>query len=80
MTKDYSFANTKRIVKGHTEQVAEQISEIIGSDLYRINKTEALMPENVCVPKPVENFEQYDIIYLGFPIYFIRCPGRCMNF
>ncbi len=80
MTKDYSFGNTKRIVKGHTEQVAEQIAEITGSALYRINKTEALKPENVYVPKPVENFEQYEIIYLGFPIYYHTMPKQVYEF
>lgn len=80
MTKDYSFGNVERLVKGHTEQVADQIAEITGSDLYRINRTEALRPERAYEPKPIENFCQYDIIFLGFPIYYHTMPLQVNDF
>lgn len=80
MTKDYSFGNMERLVKGHTEQVADQIAQITGSDLYRINRTEALRPERVYEPQPIENFDQYEIIFLGFPIYYHTMPLQVSDF
>ncbi len=80
MTKDYSFGKVERLVKGHTEQVADQIAEITGSDLYRINRTEALRPERAYEPKPIENFDEYDIIYLGYPIYYHTMPLQVSEF
>lgn len=68
------------MVKGHTEQVADQIHELVSGDIYRINKTEALQKEKEYIPKTIENFDQYDIVYLGFPIYYHTMPHQVREF
>lgn len=80
MTRDLSYGNTKKLVKGHTEQAADLIHEAVGGDLYRINKTEALKPENVEYPYEIENMDEYDTVFLGYPIYYHNMPAAVKEF
>lgn len=80
MTKDYSFGNTERLIKGHTEQVAEHIAEVTGGKLYRINPTEALQKEKEYHPQPLTDFETYDTVYIGYPIYYHKMPQMVTDF
>ncbi len=81
LTKDFSFGNNVRVVKGHTEQVADQIAGRIGdTDMYRISRIEALMPERAYTPRPLENMRQYRILFLGFPIYYHTMPSEVKEF
>lgn len=80
MTRDYSFGSTERLVKGHTEQVADHIAEVTGGYLYRINPVEALKKEREYRPEPLRDFEKYDAVYLGFPIYYHTMPALVREF
>ena len=80
MTRNLSYGKVKKLVKGHTEQVADLICDTIGGDLYRINKTEALLPENVEYPKEITDMDTYDTVYLGYPIYYHNMPAPVKEF
>ena len=80
MTKDYSFGKVERLAKGHTEQVADQIHALIESDLYRMNKVEAIDPRREYIPARILDFAQYDVVYLGFPIYYHTMPVQVAEF
>ena len=80
ITKDYSFGKVKRLVKGHTETVADEIKNTVNGDLYRINKVEATVKENEIIPWEINNFDRYGIIYLGFPIYYHTMPDAVKEF
>ena len=80
ITKDYSFGKVKRLVKGHTETVADEIKNTVNGDLYRINKVEAAVKENEIIPWEINNFDRYGIIYLGFPIYYHTMPDAVKEF
>ncbi len=80
---------------GTTKRTAEQLAELTGGDLFEIrgkknygNYFKALsvsrkefssgeLPE--IEPGP-ENFDEYDRILLGFPIWFSKCPQLILTF
>lgn len=80
---------------GATKKVAEQLQKITGGDLFEIvgkknygNYFTALgiarkeFSENE-IPKVVnrvKEFESYDRILLGFPIWYSKCPQLVMSF
>lgn len=79
--KEYSVGN---ITKGNTKIIAEIISQKVGADLFEIKPvknypldykecTKVASQEKAVKARPeifgeVENFEQYDTIFLGYPI------------
>lgn len=84
------------IEKGNTEIIAEIIAEETGADLFHIQtvnsypenydectevaqqeKTEAARPELTDV---VDNFDDYDVIYLGYPIWWADMPMAVYTF
>jgi len=85
--EEYAVGN---ISKGNTKIVAEIIAEKVGADLFEIKpvknyptnykectqvasqeKAKKLRPEIV---GKVENFEDYDTIFLGYPIWYGDAP------
>lgn len=82
------------IEKGNTEIVAEMISEQIGADLFQMepvipyptdsydalldfSRAEAKRPE---IANTVENFEDYDVIFIGYPIWWGDMPNIVYTF
>ena len=80
---------------GATKKVAEQLQKITGGDLFEIvgkknygNYFTALgiarkeFSENELpkVVNRVKEFESYDRILLGFPIWYSKCPQLVMSF
>lgn len=83
-------------VLGNTQYVAMLISEKIGADIYRIEpkipytkehsdlisqakeeKSQNLRPK---IKKPISNFNDYDTIYVGYPIWFDDLPQIMYTF
>ncbi len=84
------------IEKGHTEIVAEKIAKLTNADLYKIEpaiaypKTYAdivnvVRKENEENPKVeiknlLENINDYDTVYIGFPIWYRTYPRIIASF
>lgn len=75
---------------GHTKAVAEQIHGAVGGDLFAVQpakdyptdyrectavaKEEAQTNARPAVANRVENMEQYDVIFVGYPIWYGKAP------
>lgn len=84
------------IEKGNTEIIAEMIAEATGADMFRIQtvkvypesyeecKKVATQERNVSarpeLASTVANFEDYDVIYLGYPIWYGDMPMAVYTF
>lgn len=77
--------NVGNVEQGNTELMAENISEITGGDLFKIEPVEPY-PESYSemlevaqeeervdarpqINNNIENFDEYDIIFIGYPIW-----------
>lgn len=80
MSQDLSLPQRENYIKGNTEMVAEEIHSQIGGDMYRINKIQAVMKERNYLPEPIGSLEGYDIIFLGYPIYYHQMPKEVSKF
>ena len=88
--------DVKDLKKGHTRIVAEKIAELTGSDILRIEPAEAypadydecckrakaeadgsLRPE---IKMPLQSLDAYDVIYIGFPIWYRSYPRVIATF
>lgn len=86
--ENYAVGN---ISKGNTEVIAEYIQEITGADLFKVEplkpysknykeccdealeeKRQNARPELV---KYLDNIDDYEVIYIGFPIYWGTMPN-----
>lgn len=85
---------------GTTRGVAEQISSILGADLYEIVPEEAYTEEDLDygsegsrtsleqndessrprISGTVENMEDYDVVFLGYPIWWGKAPHIMRTF
>ena len=84
------------LTKGNTEVIAEKIAELCGGDLYKIEeeepypekymdrvkqankeKSQNLRPNLVY---KIDDFTQYDTIFLGYPIWYGRPPMAVYTF
>ncbi len=80
---------------GHTAEVAKQIHEIVGGDLYeikgtknyggyvkaiRIARREFSNNELPKVVGDVKEFDSYDRILVGFPIWYSKAPQLVISF
>lgn len=75
---------------GNTQRVAEQIQSIVGGDLFRIEPvtpyptdytecTEVALAERDSDARPaiastVDNFDDYDIVFIGCPVWWHTAP------
>ena len=88
--------DVKDIKKGHTRTVAEKIAAITGADILRIQpaeaypadydeccrraKAEADGSERPAINIPLQSLDAYDIIYIGFPIWYRSYPRVIATF
>ncbi len=88
--ENYFGGSRKYIEVGNTEKVAKMIAEITGADLFKIEqKVPYAVDYNTCVEQAkkdlqtkarpelvhiLENLDQYDEIYLGYPNYWGTMP------
>lgn len=88
--------NVGHIKEGNTEKVAKEIARQAGGTLFRIQAvekypadytacTERAKNEQATQARPeitaqVENMEQYDVIYLGYPIWWGDMPMPVYTF
>lgn len=93
---NYLNGNIVDLKVGNTEVVAGKIQALTGSDIFRIETvkpypsdytqtTEVAKAELNSNARPeltekVENMEQYDIIYLGYPNWWNTCPMAVFTF
>lgn len=84
--ENYFGGAMKYVEVGNTEKIARMIVDITGADIFKIEqKVPYAADYNTCIAeakkdlqnkarpelvKVPENFEQYDEIYLGYPIYW----------
>ena len=45
-----------------------------------VGKKEQLMHEMPAIVSKVENFDQYDTIAIGFPVWWFTCPRAILSF
>jgi len=88
--ENYFGGELKTIEKGNTEVIAEYIHEITGADLFKVERKDPYpfgykdccdkalaekksnaRPELV---KELESIDEYDKVYIGFPIYWGTMP------
>lgn len=94
--ENYFGGSIKNISKGNTEVVAEKIAELVEADVFKIeqkvpysnNYSECTKQaqndlknhvRNELV-KYLENIDEYDEIYLGYPNYWGTCPTAVFTF
>ncbi len=76
---------TAKVAKEYAEKIGADIFEIVPKEIYtkadiryvnpisRCNR-EQIGGKDVPVSGTIENFEQYDTVYLGFPIWYAQAP------
>ena len=85
--ENYAVGNIK---KGNTEVIAEYIQELIGADLFKVEPLKPYSPNyKICcsealdekrknirpeMKRYLENISDYEVIYIGSPIYFGTMP------
>ncbi|MHC5374607.1 flavodoxin [Enterococcus sp. LJL120] len=88
--------NVGYVERGNTELLAEMIHDQVGGDLFQIetvetypesydSMTEIAQEERTANARPelattIENPEQYDVIYLGYPIWWADMPMAMYTF
>ena len=92
----YIDGTIKRTEKGFTEILAEQIAELTGGDLFKLEPEEPFSEyyaqadkrakdeyENNTLP-PIKSLptsiKDYDVIYIGFPIFYRSYPRVIAEF
>ena len=94
--QNYVAGNIVDLPIGNTEVVAKKIQEITGGDLFEIDTVKAYpvdytetthvaMTEKKANARPeltavVDNMEQYDVIYLGYPNWWNTFPMAVFTF
>lgn len=94
--ENYFGGQIRNVSEGNTEKAARMIAEITGGDLFEIQQKEPYSadytectkeaaadhranarPELVSLP---EHMDEYDEIYLGYPIYWSDMPMAVFTF
>lgn len=94
--ENYFNGRLKYIAKGNTEKVAEVIQTITGGDLFKIEPKEKYSKDyNECIAQAqadlrndvrpeledyLDSIDEYDEIYLGYPIYWGTYPVAVSTF
>lgn len=94
--QNYAGGKLQNLKVGNTRVIAEMIHDITGGDLFEIQTVEPYpysyketeeraMKEMKTEARPalretVKDLRQYDVIYLGFPIWFTNCPRAVITF
>jgi flavodoxin len=94
--ENYVSGQLRKLDRGNTEKAAEIIQDETGSDLFRIEMQQPYADDyNTCIAqaqkdqrnnarpaltRTVENLDQYDEIYLGFPNYWGTMPMAVFTF
>lgn len=94
--QNYVAGSIKNLPVGNTEVVAKKIQEITGGDLFEIDTvkpypqdytetTEVAMKEKRENARPVltqsvDNMDQYDVVYLGYPNWWNTFPMAVFTF
>lgn len=88
--ENYLSDGIRNIEKGNTEVIAEMIQDITGADLFKVEQVkeypynyqeccdvakkelqDKARPE---IKKTLENIDEYEVIYIGFPIWWETMP------
>lgn len=91
-----AVASPSVVVPGNTALVAQYIQEVVGGELFSIRVTdlypntwdECLDRANEerredarpALSESVENFSEYDVIFLGYPNWWYGCPMALLSF
>jgi flavodoxin len=94
--ENYVNGMIKNLKVGNTEVVADMIREMTGADLFKMEQTKPYAADyNECIEqaridqrenaRPAlnhypENFDEYDVIYLGYPNYWSTMPMAVFTF
>lgn len=94
--ENYVNGSIKKLSKGNTEIVAEFIQKSVGGDLFEVDTVKPYSEDyTVCTEEAkkelnenarpeltasVENFDDYDIIFLGYPIWWGDVPMPVYTF
>jgi flavodoxin len=94
--QNYSSNGIKDLAIGNTAVVANKIHQLIGGDLFEIEtkkpypedvketadvaKREGVEKARPELKSTVENLESYDVIYLGFPMWWYTLPMCVFTF
>ena len=94
--ENYWAGGVKNIAKGNTERVAEFVQEAVGGDLFEIQtvkeyaadyyeciedaKAELQADARPEVREYIDNMDDYDTIFLGYPNWWGTCPMCVFTF
>lgn len=94
--ENYFGGSKKNIKIGNTEIVGKQIAEMVGADLFKIDQVVPYSDNyNTCIleakydlenhvrpnlKNTIENMDEYDEIYLGYPNYWGKMPMAVYTF
>ena len=94
--ENYFGGSIKYVTIGNTEKAAKMISKITGADLFKIEQKKPYAKDyNTCIKEAkkdlqtnarpelvglLDNLEQYDEIYLGYPNYWQTMPMAVYTF
>lgn len=81
---------------GNTLKMAERVSELSGAEIYRIeaanpypegydataDRAKQEQDDGVCpaIANPIENWEDYDTVFMGYPIWWYELPMIVQGF
>lgn len=88
--ENYMSDGIRNIDKGNTEVIAEMIKDLTGADLFKVEslneypynyqeccdvaKKELQNRERPEIRKSLDNIDKYEVIYIGFPIWWGTMP------
>lgn len=94
--ENYFVGQLRYIEVGNTERAAKMLSQITGADLFKIDPVKAYAKDyNTCIEEAradqqnqarpelkryLDNIDQYDTIYLGYPNYWGTMPMAVFTF
>lgn len=94
--ENYFGGSKKYISVGNTEKVGKKIAEMVGADLFKIEQVVPYSENyNTCIleakydlenhvrphlKRTLENMDEYDEIYLGYPNYWGTMPMAVYTF
>ena len=94
--ENYWSGSLKNLPKGNTERVAEFVQQAVGGDLFEIETVKDYSPSYMtCIEEAkaelqadarpeikafVDNMDQYDTIFLGYPNWWGTCPMCVFTF
>ena len=81
--------HTKKIAKQISKEINAPVHEIITEKKYPKNYLKTILESRkefksgerpVLISKPIENFDSYENVVIGFPIWFFTCPMAVVSF